>query len=821
MTDLRSAFRSLRATPLVSLIAVLSLALGIGANTAIFSIVDALILRALPVAHAERLVVLREGESRGSWTNPMWEAIRAQPQLFDGAFAAGRARFNAAARGEVDPVDGMFVSGDYFNVLGVQPVAGRLFSTADDERGGGKDGPVAVISEAFWKSRFGARPDVLGTTLTLDRVAYTIVGVAMPSFGSHEVGRAVDVFVPLGTEVLVRGDESSLDQRSHWWLSIMARLKEGQSAEQATAAFRVVQPRIREQTIPPNYRPQDVERYLSEPLSLVPASAGVSGLRTRYEKPLLALTAVVAFTLLIACGNIANLMLARTTARRHEFAVRTALGASRWRLARQLASESLLLSAIGAALGVLFALWGSRLIVAQIATSANRVFLDVGLDWRMLAFTTLIAIATTLLFGIAPALLASRVQPMEAMKDQGRAHSGGRRLGLAGSLVLAQVSLSLLLLVGAGLFVRTFASLAQVELGFVPDRALVVTVGAQRAGTDSLARLALLERVRDAAASVPGVTHAGLSVIMPSSGSTWNRDFEFPGQPELPESERIVNLNYITPGWFETLGTRIVAGRDFGNVDRRGGAITALVNRQFAVKYFRGENPVGKRVTMPARAGEPALSIEVIGEVADAVYTNLREPLSPTIYLSLAQMPEPPSAVYLTVRTGTTRPAELVRSLTDAVTGVNADLSVSFRPLDEYIDAALSQERLIALLSGIFGILALLLAALGLYGITAYSVIRRRAELGIRMALGATPQTVVRMVLTRTGALVLGGIVVGGIASWWASQFVSSLLFGVAPTDATTIAGAMALLATVAALSGWLPARRAAGIDPAEVLRES
>lgn len=821
MTDLKSAYRSLRATPLVSLVAILSLALGIGANTAIFSIVDALILRSLPVAYAERLVVVREGKQRGSWTNPIWESIRSRPQLFDGAFAAGRMRFNAASGGKVDPVDGLFASGDYFNVLGVSPAIGRMFSVADDVRGGGKDGPVAVISYPFWQMRYGAQADVIGKTLTLDRVNYTIIGVAPKSFFGHDVGRSVDVIVPLGTEPLVRGAESALDQRSYWWMNIFARLKPGQTAEQATAALRLVQPAIRLETIPPHYRPQDAERYLSGPLSMIPASGGTSGLRTQYERPLFALTAVVAFTLLIACGNIANLMLARTTARRHEFAVRTALGASRWRLARQLFGENLLLSGVGAALGVLFALWGSRLIVAQIATTTNRVFLDVGIDWRMLGFTSLIAVVTTLLFGIAPTLLASRVPPMEAMKEQGRGNSAGRRMGLAGTLVLAQVSLSLLLLVAAGLFMRTFVSLAQVELGFVPERALVVTVGSQRTGLDSAARMSLYERVRDAVVAVPGVSDAAFSAITPSTGMVWNNNFEFPGRPELPEEQRIINLNYITPGWFKTMGTRIVAGRDFDARDRIGGTRVGLVNRKFAEKYFDGENPIGKIVKQPATSREPAQNIEIIGEVADAVYTELREPLSPTMYQPMAQLDEgPPSGAYLTVRSPNAQSATLAQSITSAVTGVNSDLTVSFRTLDDVVDAALSQERLIAMLSGFFGVLALLLAALGLYGVTSYSVIRRRAELGIRMALGATPGRVVRLVLTRVGALVLGGIALGALASWYASRFVSTLLFGLTPTDPITIASAVLLLALVGAISGWLPARRAAGIDPMEVLRE-
>ena len=821
MTELRSAFRALRATPLVSLVAILSLALGIGANTAIFSIVDALMLRSLPVEHASRLVVLREGESRASWTNPIWEAVRSRPQLFDGAFAVGRARFNAARGGEVDPIDGLFASAHYFDVLGVTPAMGRTFTETDDRRGGGPDGPVAVISHALWQDRFGGAPDVVGRAITLDRVAFTIIGVTPAGFFGHEVGRAFDVVVPIGTEPLVRGAESSLDRRSTWWMSIFARLRPDQSAEQATAAFRAVQPLVREETLPQDYRPQDAARYLTGEMGLFPATAGTSSLRARYQRPLMALTAVVAFTLLIACGNIANLMLARASARRHEFAVRTALGAPRWRLARQLLGENLLLSVLGAALGVLLAIWGSRLIVAQLATSTNRVFLDIGVDWRMLGFTALIAILTTILFGVAPSLAAARVPPMEAMKEQSSGRGGSARgAGLAGSLVLVQVALSLLLLVAAGLFMRTFASLTKVDLGFVPEKVLVVGVGAQRTGVAPASRGALYERMLDAVRAVPQVTNAALSVITPVSGSQWNSIIEFPGRPEMAEEDRIVNLNFLSPGWFTTMGTPLVAGRDFDSRDRVGGANVVIVNRKFAEKYFAGENPIGRTIIDPGFGGDPSRPAEIVGLAGDAVYINLRESLTPTLYWALGQEDEPGSSVILTLRTTADEPRALTRSVTAAIAAVHPDLALSFRPLGEYIDASLAQERLIAMLSGFFGVLALLLAALGLYGITAYGVSRRRVELGIRMALGASPPSVVRLVMSRTGLLVLGGIVLGGMVSWWASRFVGALLFGLPPTDPVTIACAMLVLAGVAAVAGWLPARRAAMIDPAKVLRE-
>ena len=820
MTDLRSAFRSLKATPLVTTVAILSLALGIGANTAIFSIVDALILKSLPVENAHRLVMLQEGESRRHWTNPIWEQVRDRPELFDGAFAAGSVRFNAAQRGQVDPLDGLFASGRYFEVLGVQPRLGRFFTAADDRRGGGPDGAVAVISYGLWQSRFGGATDVIGRTLELSRVAYTIIGVAPQSFFGHEVGRTVDVFVPLGTEPLLRGSDSYLDRRSTWWMPIFVRLRPDQTAEQAINVLRVAQPGIREATVPEHWRPQDQAEYLADPLTLVAANGGISGLRTRYSKPLWALTAVVALTLLIACGNIANLMLARASARRHEFAVRTALGASRWRLARQLLGENLLLSATGAALGTLFAVWGSRLIVSQIGNTSNRVFLDVGVDPRMLGFTALIAIAVTLLFGIAPTMLASKVPPMDAMKEQGRGTPGGR-LTFAGALVFAQVSLSLVLLVAAGLFVRTFAELARVELGFTPDRVMIANVGAAQSGLEAVARKDLYDRVTESLKAIPGVSHVARSVITPVSGSTWNGDLEFPEKPDLPELERIVDFNYVAPGWFDAIGTRIIRGRDFDARDRFGAPEVALVNEAFAKKYFDGADPIGKVVRTASRPNEPGVSIEIIGLTADAAYRNLREERGPVMYRAVNQQSTAESGTTFTIRTSTSEPAALTQAMTAAVAETNPELTVTFRSLEDFVDASLTQERLIAMLSGFFGILALILAALGLYGVTAYTVIRRRGELGIRMALGASPRAVVAMILSRTGVIVLGGIAVGGLVSWWASRFVSTLLFGLTPTDPLTIVGAMVTLVGVAAVAGWLPARRAARIDPAEVLREA
>jgi putative ABC transport system permease protein len=828
MTDLRDAYRALRGTPVVTAVAVLSLALGMGANTAMFSIVDALVLRPLPVREPERLTLLSstvksatsdETWTNVSWTNPVWEAVRDRSTMFDGAFAYGDVPFDLSQRGTVDPIDGLRASGRMFDVLGVKAVVGRTFSDADDRRGGGPDGPVAVISHGFWQRRFGGAPDAVGRQITLNRVPFTIVGVTEAGFFGPDVGRTFDVAVPLGTMTLLNGYQTLLDSRDSWWLRVMIRLAPGQTAEQGTAALRAMQSQIADETRPATTR-IDGSPHLSSPFDLAPAAAGSSDLRTSYRRPVFALMAIVALTLLIACGNIANLLLARATARRHELSVRTALGANAWRLARQLFTESALLSVTGAALGVVFAWWGSRLIVAQLSTSTNRVFLGVGIDWRVLAFTGVVAIGTAVLFGVVPALRAARVAPIDAMKEQGRGTSSGRSVGLAGSLVMAQVALSLVLVVGAGLFVRTFSSLAARDIGFERDRALILSVGAQRTGLDSAARAALYDRIRESVLAVPGVSQAAFSITAPLGDNTLVRRMEFPGRPEMPPAERVVNRHVVSGGFFATLGTRFVAGRDFDERDGPTGARTVIVNQAFAAKYFGGENPIGRVIAEAQDPNSDPAPLEIIGVVSDAVYRSAREPAPATMYWSLARMKRSPSALKLIVRSESASPAALTKSVEAAVMGVHPELTLATRPFEDQVSAAITQERLVATLSGFFGALALLLAALGLYGITAYAVSRRNIELGIRMALGTSPAGVVRLVLSRVALLVGGGLVAGSVATLWAVSFVGSLLYGVEPRDPATLAGSVGVLTIIAALAGWIPARRAARIDPAQVLRD-
>jgi putative ABC transport system permease protein len=829
LQDVRFAFRTHRAAPVVTFIAVLSLALGIGANTAMFSLVNSLVLRALPVREPGRLVLLRSHEPQGfpEWSYPVWNEIRQRPHLFDAAAAfSPAARANFTVDGETRKADGFLASGSFFETLGVTALIGRTFSEADDRRGGGADGPVAVVSYGFWQRQFSGAASAIGHTVTLENVPFTIVGVMAPDFFGADVGRTFDVIVPLGTEPLVSRSESRLSNPGLGWLNIIARLKPEQTRDAATASLRGVQRQILDATLPADWPRNALDEYRARVLSLAPAATGDSSLRQHYQQPLLTIMVVVVLVLVIACANIANLLLARATARRHELSLRVALGASRWRLVRQLFTESVLLAGAGAAFGVLLASWGSRFVVNQISTEARPVFLNLSIDRHVLLFTIGIAVATALLFGVAPALQASGVAPMEAMKDHGTRHSPGegRRGGVASGLVVAQVALSVVLVVAAGLFVRTFASLATRPLGFDRDRVLVASVNTHSAAIEASQRLPLYDRARDAVRALPDVADASVSLATPPAEMISILPVNtISGGTPLQGMERMTAVNFVTSGWFSTFGIRVRAGRDIADRDRAGTPRVAVANLAFARKYLHGESPLGHRIA--STVGQPplTLSIDVVGVVEDAVFGSLRAPQHPMLYLPLAQsdwLPPPPARADLSVRSSGAPPLQLARGVAAAVRGVNPDIVVTFQSLTDQVNATLTQERLVAMLSGFFGALALLLAGLGLYGATAYAVARRRAEIGIRMALGATHTGVVRLILSRVTKLVGAGVVVGACISLWASRFVASLLYGLEPRDPVTLAGAVVVLTAVGAVAGWLPAYRASRIDPAEVLRD-
>jgi predicted permease len=821
--DWRDAVRSLRATPVVTAAAVLSLALGIGANTALFSILNSLLLKTLPVREPSRLVVI----DKGSWTNPIWEQVRdRRHELWDDAFAWSATRFNLATKGQTDYVQGQWASGGMFDVLGVHAVLGRTFGEADDARNGGPDGAVAVISYGFWQRRFGGAADVVGRGLSVNHLPVTIIGVTPKTFFGVDVGRTADITLPIGAQALVPGGARTLDGRSTWWLEIMGRLKPGQTMEQAEAALRGVQPAIRAATIPQNWKPEDQAGYLSprEPFTLVSAATGESGLRGTYEKPLKIIMVVVAAVLLIACANIASLLLARAAARRRDMGLRLALGASRARLVRQLLVESLLLGAAGAALALIVARWGSALLVRQLSTAANGVTLDLSLDWRVLAFTSALALLTSVIFGLAPAIGIGGIAPNDALKVHSRAMTGESRLRLRSLLVAGQIALSLCLVIAAALFLRTLSALVSAPLGFDPAPLLTVNIEAPATVPED-ARNAFFERVRQSAATIPGVGASSLSVLMPAGlaaeNMRWNTLIEpDPSRPAPPGKRVAPWVNMVSPGWFNTVGMHIVEGRDVSANDVKGSPRVMVVNESFAKVFFAGKSPLGQSLRAGVE-GPDVYTFQIVGVVNDSVYRSARDGVEPTLYLPLTQLDSPLDTTVLTVRAANGRPQPLARAIAEAIGRVDRTAAFTTQFPGAQRQAAARQERLVAMLGGFFGGLALILAALGLYGVTSYSVSRRSAEIGIRMALGARAGGVVRLIMWQVGTLIACGVLAGVALSWWASRFVAALLFGTGPRDPLTFAFAVAVMGLAGLAAGWLPARRAARIDPVRALREN
>ncbi len=817
--DVRAALRGCRASPIVSSVAVLSLGLGIGANSSIFSIINALLLRPLPVADPARLTVLSGRASPNQrWTYPIWSALRQHETAFAGMAAWNAFPFNLAEGGEVQTASGMFVSGGFFATLGVRAQIGRTITEADDTRDRGLDGAVAVISDTFWESRFHRSPAAVGSRLVVERLPVTIVGVTPPEFFGPEVGRRFEVALPIEAERLMRGPDSRLDIRVDFSWHVLVRLKPEQSRQAAVAALRVLQPRIRDAAMPPGTARQQ-EQFLDGPFDLTPAAAGISEIRPRYERELVTILAVTALVLLIACGNLANLLLAKAAARRHELSARVALGSSRWRLARQFLIESLLLATAGALVGLVLAFWTSRALVAQLSTPTSPIVLDLSLDSSVLAFTIAITTMTAILFGIAPAWRASRESPIDALKSAGRSSADRGHMRAASSLVVLQVALSMLLVAAAGLFVSTFTRLARRDTGLDIDRLLVVNVNANRVRTDRASRIDLYERLSEALARVPGAASAAASVTTPLNGSVWGGNrVDVPGAPPLSARDSTALINFITPGWFATYGVAVLAGRDLDVHDTAGGQPVAIVNESFARRFFPGRTAVGQSLVQP----ESGHSKVIVGVVADSLFANVRETVRPMIYMPLRQfdwpnMPLP--GISLSVRT-TAAPMSLARGVSEALTSINPELAFNFRPVAAQVSASLVQERLVAALSGFFGVLALLLAGLGLYGVTTCTVARQRSELGIRMALGSSRRRIVKLVLRRIALLVGIGVVAGVVSSVWAAALVTALLDDTDARDPVMLAGAAALLGVTAMLAAGVPTWRASRIDPSAVLRE-
>lgn len=821
--DLRYASRTLRRAPSFSLTVIATLAFGIGATTGVYSLINGLLLRELPVKEPHRLVTvssqaaMAQGRLAGSgWSHPMWERFRERGQAFGGAFAWMPQRFNLGSGGEMRVTEGIVTTSDLFDTLGVPAALGRTFTTDDDRRGGGSDGPVAVISHAFWTRRLNGTGDVIGSPLVIEGVPFSIAGVTPPSFTGVEVGRSFDVAITFGAEALLRSG-AAIEQPNAFSLIPMLRLKPAQTIEAATNVIRDLQPGIvGTGRMPP---------FVQEPFLLVPAPTGTSaagpgmaGLRQQYERPLLIVLIIVCVLHVIACTNIANLLLVRASSRRAELGIRMALGASRSRLASQLLIESLTLSIVGAIGAALVAGWTTKALVAQLTAIDPAVSLSFPIDWRVVGFGTAATMISVALFGAVPAFRASA-------GVQHRRGWGGPSHGL----VVIQVALSLVLLVASGLLVRTVSHLAAVPLGFDRDNVLLVTVetkGASIAGS----RLSLYERLVSSVSAVPGVESAAASTSIPLSGG-YGR-LRAGTSTTTPDAKVVTLFNHVSPNWFATYGTLLSSGRDFNESDSATAPPVVIINEALARALFKGGDPIGDRLVTGAPNWPPQT---VIGVVRDAVYHSvgaaaqsgaaLRDPVAPTMYIPLAQSAglTPPGATRITigVRSIAGAPARLATSVGASLVSVDPNVSFSARPLADVVRAAFAQEQLVAVLSSAFGALALFLVAVGVYGVTSYAVSQRRMEVGIRIALGATRRSVVRLLLRRVAIVTGLGMIAGIVLAVWELQVISSFLFGVSAHDPVTMLAAVLTVSVMGLAAGWLPAWRAARVEPIRVLREN
>ena len=828
LQDVRYGLRQLRRDSGFAAVALLSLALGIGANLAIFQLIDAIRLCWLPVQNPPQLAEIRiangpwqSGSFTGPYpelTYPLWQEIRDHQQAFSDVFAFSTAdSFNLAQGGQVRPASGLWLSGNAFRVLGINPLLGRFFAGPDDSASQDCQSPVAVISYSFWQREYGGDPSAVGRTLTLNRHPFTVIGVTPASFFGVEVGRNFDVAVPLCAISVLSSkyDRSTLDYV--WWLDAIGRLKPGWSVEGASTYLKTASAAWFQATLPTDFNQGDELRdYLALRLGAFPVAGGVSRLRGRYGNPLWLLIAISGTVLIIACANLANLLLARAGSREREIAVRHALGASRVRLIRQLLAESLLLAITGTALGGVLALAMSRFLVTLMSTQDDPLFLKVGFDWRVFAFAAGLALVTSMLFGLTPALYTSRVAPAAAMKGGSRGLTATpERRGFRRGLVVSQVALSLMLLIGASLFVRSFYYLLTLDPGFQESGILIADVGFKPMNLTGSRRTAfrkdLLERLR----ALPSVDAAAETQVVPISGDTWSPNVLVPGRQVKPQWSL---LNRVSPDFFRTMGTPLLAGRDFNERDTVSSPQVAIANEQFARRILGSTNPIGKTFQIEEPPGSPRPVYQVVGLVKDTKYYDMREPFDPIAFFPMAQDPEPyPEAKFL-IRSDLPLTV-LVSNVRRSIENSSPSAEVDFQAFKTQIRESLIRERLMAILAGSFGFLATLLAVVGMYGLISYMVVRRTGEIGIRMALGGDRVRILRLVMGEAITLLAAGVTIGTCMTLAAAKTVSSMLFGLQPRDPLTFFFAVVLFAVVALAATYFPARRASRLDPMVALR--
>lgn len=813
MADVRYALRTLRKAPAFTIVAILSLAIGIGANTAVFSVFNAVLLKSLPVERPEELVsVLRDGSNQ--YTNPLWEAIRDQQEVFSGVLAFGRRDLNTATGGEARRVTANVVSGDYFRTLGALPALGRTIMRDDDVRG---CPGTAVISDGYWRGEYGADPSIVGKTLSLEGNPFVIVGVLKPEFFGLTVGASPQVFVPICALGILQGP-TSLDQRSSWFLQVIGRPKPGLSLAQVKAGLGLKARGIAEQTVPSNFNAKGTEEFLRAGFDLEPASQGLSELRSTYTKALYVMMTMVALVLMVACANVANLLLARATARQREFAVRLALGARRLRIARQLLTESLLLSVAGGVLGVFLAEWGGQFLVRLISRNDQVTSLDLSLDWRLLAFTIGASVATGLLFGLAPVWQAGRAGVHGALKANGRSVAEGKsRISPAKVLVSAQVALSLVLIAAAGLLLSSWRKLDALDPGFRRENTLVVRTDLRQQRIPADQRQATVDRTLQELRALPGVTRAAVSFNTYFDRSSRNDLLIVDGFTPQTQSDALAWVDLVSDEYFSTVGVPLKAGRDFSRTDAVGSPKVAIVSEAAARRFYGTTNVIGKtfRLEHGPTITEP---YQIVGVVGDTRFRSLRDPAPPFVYFARAQEePAGQSLRFIVHAPSTTAVLSSVKSVLERNI---PQATLDILTMEGSVSESLRLMRAMARLSGFFGTIALVLAAIGLYGIMAYGVARRRNEIGVRLALGATQSRVMRMVLADVGRIVTAGVAAGVLLSFAVTKLVVSFLYGVEPNDPITLAAAALVLTVVGLTAAAIPAWRAARLNPVSALRE-
>src|SRR4051812_24829242 len=860
--DLRYAFRGLARSPLFTSVALLSIALGIGTNTAIFTLVDEVLLRRLPVKSPDQLVLFNGarnhyGSNSGGnmLSYPMYEDFRdnfverdapaAQATLprvslpvakgapartiFSGMFARRPIAMNVGVGGQTERVPGELVSGTYFQVLGVGAAVGRVITPEDDKRG---DGPVAVLSYDYWRTRFGADPKVVGQAITVNNNKLTIIGVSQAGFDGVDIGYVPSIRVPVLMKAQMTPNWDDVDNRRSRWVNVFGRLKPGVTREQAKAALQPYFHALLEQEVlEPAFSGTTSytrEEFLKGQVDLLDAAQGRSPIRQQLSQPLWLLLAIVGGVLLIACANVASLLIARATSRQKEIAVRLALGASRGRIVGQLLVESVLLAGIGGILGLAIAAWTTRFLLGFLPVSDTPHVISGSIDSRVLVFNFVLSLATGLIFGLVPALRSTRPSLAPTLKDTvGAVVGGGGSVRLRRGLVIAQVTVSVLLLIGAGLFIRSLRNLRTLDLGLKTENLIAFNLSPTLNGYTPLRSKQFEKQVFERVGALPGVTGAAFAQMGLLEGNEWDSSMSVEGYEAKPGESMNPYCNAVSPGYFKTLSIRLIAGRDFDDRDVRFDPAdpkaqlpsykVAIVNESFAKHYFGDRSPLGRHIGFGSNPGTKT-PIEIVGVVKDSKYTGVRDEIPRQLFFAFMENDSAGGAV-MYVRT-TSQPDAAFGAIRQIVRQLDSNVPIyNLRTMEHQMDVSLLNDRLIATLSAAFGILATLLAVIGLYGVMAYTVARRTREIGVRMALGAVPADVIWLVMREVLVLVGSGLGLGLVASWALGRYVGSQLYGVGGSDPVTIAAACLLLSTVAALAGYVPARRATRVNPTLALR--